>query len=187
MQLTLFVIQGVPGAGKSTLKLQLAGDLQLPAIGKDDIKEPLFETLGTRNLAWKEMLGRAAIKMLYTVADEVLATGQSLIIENAFFTSFAQKDIAELAGTYNARVIEIYCHVDTALAKQRFIDREASGERHPGHRDDLHAAYLEDPAFWARYQPLDVGKRLTFDTTKKSAAAYAALLNDLRKEMEKHE
>jgi predicted kinase len=182
--LTLIVVQGVPGSGKTTLLRRLKSDLQLPGIGKDDIKEPLYDVLGTGDLVWKEMLGRASIGMLYIVADQVLDLGQSLIIENAFFKQYASEDIKALAAKHNARIMEVYCEVDIARAKQRFIARQESGERHPGHRDDLHATYISDPAFWARYQPLEIGELLVINTETFEDSKYDALLASLKQRLE---
>lgn len=39
----LVVIQGAPGSGKTTLVEKLRQDIGLPIIGKDDIKEMLFD------------------------------------------------------------------------------------------------------------------------------------------------
>ncbi|HSX33848.1 MAG TPA: AAA family ATPase [Candidatus Saccharimonadales bacterium] len=180
MQLTLVVIHGVPGAGKSTLMPKLRRDLNLPAIGKDQIKENLYDTVGTGDLRWKEMLGRASIRMLYHVADEVLALEQSLIIENAFFKEFAAQELADLAHKHQARIIEVYCKLAVAMAKKRFIERQESGQRHPGHQDNLHAQIINNPAFWRRYDPLDIGTRLDFDTSKPDEVAYQRLLITLR-------
>lgn len=177
----LVVLQGVPGAGKTTLMSRLAKDLSLPAVAKDEIKENLYEIFGTVDLAWKEMLGRASIRMLYELIDELLAAKQSFIVENAFFSQYAVPQLTELASKHNAEIIEIYCHVSIDVAKQRFVERQKSGQRHPGHRDDLHAKYIEDEKFWARYQPLNIGTSFTIQTEKSDEGAYQLLIAELRK------
>jgi hypothetical protein len=46
----------------------LATDLDLPLIGKDLIKEALFDALGTGDRAWSRRLGVASYEVLYAVA-----------------------------------------------------------------------------------------------------------------------
>ena len=180
----LIVIQGVPGAGKTTILKRLAGDLSVQAVGKDQIKENLYDIFGTEDLAWKEMLGRASIRMLYELVDELLASGVTCIVENAFFAKFAASELSEIAAKHDASILEIYCKVPIAVAKQRFIERSSSGERHAGHRDQLHAAYIEDPAFWERYAPLKIGEYVEVDTAQFSDAEYTELLHKVKNFLE---
>ena len=46
--MTLVLVTGPPASGKTTLAQPLAHHLGLPLLGKDTIKEALFDTLGTR-------------------------------------------------------------------------------------------------------------------------------------------
>ena len=44
----IVLVNGPPGAGKSTLALRLADELMLPLLMRDQIKEVLFDTLGCK-------------------------------------------------------------------------------------------------------------------------------------------
>lgn len=48
-KISLIIITGLPGTGKTTLGRKLAEEFRLPFISKDDIKEFLFDNLG-----WKD-------------------------------------------------------------------------------------------------------------------------------------
>jgi tRNA uridine 5-carbamoylmethylation protein Kti12 len=50
--MTLVLVTGPPTSGKTTLARPLAHHLDLPLLGKDAIKEALFDTLGTGDRAW---------------------------------------------------------------------------------------------------------------------------------------
>src|SRR3954470_11229689 len=77
-------ITGAPGSGKSTVARALASELALPLLAKDDVKEPLFDTLGVGDREWSRKLGAAAYEILFAVAHRVLGSGASCILESNF-------------------------------------------------------------------------------------------------------
>jgi predicted kinase len=62
---TLIVVSGLPASGKTTLAHLLAAELRLPLVGRDDIKERLFESLGWSDREWSKRLGIASWDLLY--------------------------------------------------------------------------------------------------------------------------
>lgn len=161
----LIIINGLPGSGKSTLAKPLAKALGLPLIAKDTIKEFLFDQLGTRDRTWSKTLGKASSDFLYSLAETMLSDGQSVIIENAFEKAFAATRLQNIINLYHPQVIEIYCSADPEIRKQRFIDRNESGERHPGHVDHENYAANAGSDFLTRYAPIEISKVVRIDTT----------------------
>jgi Transposase, Mutator family len=61
------------GQRQDTLAKPLARQLGLPLLGKDTIKEALFDTLGTGDRAWSRRLGAASYTVLLALAGELPA------------------------------------------------------------------------------------------------------------------
>jgi predicted kinase len=161
----LIIINGLPGSGKSTLATPLSKELGLPLIAKDTIKEFLFDQLGARDRAWSRALGKASNDFLYSLVETMLCDGQSLIIENAFEKTFAIPRLRQIIEKYHPQTVEIYCTADSEIRKQRFIDRNESGERHPGHVDQENYAANSGSDFSAKYTPIEISEVIHVDTT----------------------
>jgi predicted kinase len=57
--MTLLVVTGAPATGKSTIATRLATTLGWPLLAKDDLKEALFDVLGTGDRQWSRRLSDA--------------------------------------------------------------------------------------------------------------------------------
>jgi predicted kinase len=82
----LVVVTGAPGPGKTTVAQALAAELELPLVTKDDVKEALFDALGTGDREWSRRLGRAAYDVLFVMARRLLEAGTSCVLESNFST-----------------------------------------------------------------------------------------------------
>jgi predicted kinase len=122
----LVLVTGPPAAGKTSLAGPLAAVLGLPLIGKDLIKEALFDALGTGDRAWSRRLGVASYEVLYAVAGALPAA-----VVDANFGPEAGPRLRAL----EARLVEVFCRCPLAEIERRFVAR-APG-RHPGHVDHI--------------------------------------------------
>jgi predicted kinase len=80
----LIVVNGLPGSGKTTLAGRLAADVRLPVFSRDGLYETLYDALACQSNGIPPLIGQASFALLYYVTGQVLAAGQSVIIEQFF-------------------------------------------------------------------------------------------------------
>lgn len=177
----LILVNGLPGVGKTTLAAKLQADLGLPALGKDMLKEFLFDTIGIGGKDDSRLIGKAVSEMMYVLAADYAAAGRSIILESAYFAEFARPAFQQIVHAHRARIIEVYCSLDPAERRRRFNARNASGQRHPGHTDgDLPA---DEPEPLEVYAPIGIGTVIRLDTGQFGDAEYAQLLHTLQEQL----
>jgi len=164
--MNLIIVNGIPGTGKTTIAKSIAKKLNMTLIMKDAIKEFLFDTLGVRDREWSGSLGRFSYKYLYELTNFMLADGQSIIIENAFEKQYSKPILEEIISQHKIdKIYEIYCFTDKDVRRKRFIERNETGNRHPGHVDHLNYLSDDDPEPTEKYGPLNVGELIRINTT----------------------
>lgn len=127
------LIAGAPACGKTTLAGRLSEELQIPAVSKDEIKELLFDSVGFHSREEKVALGLGSERILYYFAGRLLDRGQPLIVENNFESS-SQQGLKALLEPRGCRVLTLLLQAEPKTLYARYLLREQSPERHPGHR-----------------------------------------------------
>jgi uridine kinase len=84
MKPILILISGFSCTGKTTLAKKIANRYSLPIIGRDEIKESLYDSLGYSDRDWSKKLGIASYDLLYLFINKLLENKQSLITESNF-------------------------------------------------------------------------------------------------------
>ncbi len=159
----------------------LARDLPLPLIAKDDIKEALFDTLGVGDRAWSQKLGRATYTLLYLALQTQLRARQPAIVESNFSPAIAGAELRALAARHPFEPFQIICRTEREVLFERYRRRALSGERHPGHLDEVIYEELVDGYAEDHYGPLTIGGTIaTVDTTDWARIGYGALLAQIR-------
>ena len=146
----LVVVTGAPGSGKTTVARALAAELGLPLVAKDDVKEALFDALGTGDREWSRRLGRATYDVLFVVARRLLEAGASCVLESNF------SNPEPLRALPPARVVQVLC----AAPHDVVLDRYAARARHPGHLDAEIVEELRERLAADEWKPLDIGGEL---------------------------
>lgn len=160
------IITGLPGSGKTTLSKKLSKKLSLPVINKDAMKELLFDSLGWKDREWSKKLGMATFGLLYYIMEAQMMAGKPFIVESNFKHEFDSKKFLALKKKYNFFPIQIICETKGEILYNRFKKRVESGNRHPGHRDEMVCEEIKDDLLKSDYKPLQIGgKVIKADTT----------------------
>jgi len=178
---TIIIVTGRPAAGKSTLAQWLSQELQLPLVGKDSIREELFDRLGWKDRQWAQELGKASVDMMFYFARAELAVGHSVIMDNSFHPTVSNPRFQALKEQYHAESIQIVCDSDRETLFQRFSARADSGDRHPGHGDQDVLEELYANLADVSSQILEIGGSvIEVDTTDFAKVDYQKILERVK-------
>jgi predicted kinase len=168
LTLTLIVLSGAPGTGKSTVAREVGADLRFCVLSLDPIKEALADVLGLGGEDWSDRVGDAAAEVVFRLALEF----PDVIAEGWWRRARRDRAVAEFGGA-----IEVFCHCDPQLAADRTMARRGAG-RHPIHRDMINpggaGASAHIASLAATVTPLRLGGPLIeVDTGQPGASARA--------------
>jgi predicted kinase len=182
----LIIATGRPAAGKSTLAGRLAQELKLPIISKDGIREVLLDRLGIKDRPWAQLLGRASIDLMFHFARAEFEAGRSIILDNAFDPTLSNSRFRGLIAEYTADCLQIVCNSDNETLFQRFKSRVESGNRHPGHREEMAYGQLRESLSREESPVLDIGGEvIEVDTTDFEQIDFPSILKRVRMFLEK--
>lgn len=178
----LLIVNGLPGAGKTTLAKRLAADVALPVFSRDGIYETLYDALECRSHRLPSLLGSAAFALLYSVTGSVLASGQSAIVEGFFGRSALRTaELLRMRQTCEFTPFQILCRANGRVLLERFLARAGTEERHSSHQDMEWIAQNEEILAQGHLAPLALGGQVVeIDTTTLYSFDYAGLLQRVR-------
>lgn len=147
---TVFLMVGVPGAGKSYFARQFAAGFGLPYVSADRIR---FELFNEPEYSPSEQA--IVNRMADYVTDELLSSGSTFIVDGTFANAkTARMNLARRARAKGYSVISVWVQVDN------FSARDRSMRRKPGKRDDQFNSPLSAENFAA------ISKQLSPPTTE---------------------
>ncbi len=177
MNKCVIIIAGKPAAGKTTYARHIAEKLNLPFIGKDNIKEKLHDVIKFEtSRANSRLYGNASYAVFFHFAECLMKAGVPLVLESNFTVEC--KDILEpLVEKYGYRALTVMFDADMRVLHERFLKRDVTDERHPGLAAST--GFFDDFDVFANgTAPLrlfSIGERLDVDTTDFSRVDYAAI------------
>jgi predicted kinase len=120
-KLTLVLMAGLPGAGKTTLASALGRILHWPVIDKDLLKSTLLALHASEELA-----GPASYELLFAIAEEMLVNqGLSLILDSPVLYLANMERAQGIARAADARLKVVLCRANSDLRNQRLGSRIA--------------------------------------------------------------
>lgn len=132
MKPVCILVAGIFASGKSRTAATLSQELGITLLSKDELKEILFDTVGFRSREEKVQLGIAAQQILLTSAQRMLKSKSSVILENNFESS-SETSLLDLLNRVEVTYITLMLKGDIPTLYQRFIQRNHTASRHPGH------------------------------------------------------
>jgi predicted kinase len=170
---TVVVISGIPGSGKTTLARALSAETAMPMISKDTIKEALMDGLGTGDLTWATELSRTSHLVMFAIVRQLVG---DVIIEAHFHRGVAEADLADLGSP----LVQVFCDCPVELAWQRYRDRRDDPARHPGHLPEHQDESATAGWRSVKPRPLDIDAPLLVVDTSKAVdvAAVASMIRD---------
>jgi predicted kinase len=165
-RVTLIVVSGAPGTGKSTIAAAIAADVRWPLLSLDPVKELLADVLGLGDEDWSNRLGDAAAEIIFRQSAEF----PDAVAEGWWRGARRDRALAVFAGA-----IEVFCRCEPELALRRMRGRHGVS-RHPIHRDVINPAMLNRASeLAATVTPLSLGAALVMADTGQPGAIAAAV------------
>jgi predicted kinase len=136
----VILVTGPACTGKTTLAAALSERFGLPRFSKDGFKERMYEAACpdgdyevSMTLELSRLLGRCAMACLEAALEACVRAGTHAVFEANLDSAVFSPRLVRLREHHAMRVVQarLCCRGDVLL--QRFIARERSGDRHPGH------------------------------------------------------
>lgn len=128
----LILIGGDLAVGKSTFAEKLGEKTGILVVTKDRLKELVCDAVGYRTREENYRFSVAVGSIFFHLADQAMKAGCHLILESNF-RQYELDELARLAQSRGARLVQFVLEGDPHVLHRRFMDRIAGGNRHVAH------------------------------------------------------
>lgn len=191
----LLLVGGAPASGKTQLARQLAARYGALLCTKDQLKEVLFDTLGTGHAEastaalpagaaragftppppdWSRRLSDASFALMFQLTPALLHARRPVLLEGNFRPGEHEAPLAALLSVAHAQLIQILCFASSATRAARLAARAGDPTRHPAHQDARIDVHRPAPSFLAL-----PGARLSYDSDLDAQCAFEQLCREL--------
>ena len=123
--LTLLLVAGAPGSGKTTVALALSRVLGWPTVDKDTLESPMLDAGVPEDIA-----GRASYDLMFNVGGDLLIRqGLSVILDSPAGYEIVIRRAEELAVEADAELKIVLCLADHEVRNRRLGKRVATSSQ----------------------------------------------------------
>jgi predicted kinase len=116
--MTLIVMRGDPGTGKSTIARAISAALHAPLIDRDIIRQKAVDIFGNLPL-----VGRFSYELMFALAEEQLSLGLSVVMDTPLTYRTTYEQAKELARSFHAPMLVVHCQCPPEVQKRRLEGR----------------------------------------------------------------
>jgi len=116
--MTLIVMRGYPGTGKSTIARAISAALHAPLIDRDILRQKAVDIFG--NLPH---VGRFSYELMFALTEEQLSLGLSVVVDTPQNYRTTYQQAKEVAQSLHAPMLEVHCQCSPEVQKRRLEGR----------------------------------------------------------------
>jgi len=171
----VIIVAGIPASGKTTYANHISAKLEIPFIGKDAIKEKIYDVIqyDTSKRENSQLYGGASYSVFFHIAECLMKANVSFVLESNFIP-FSADILLPLVNQYKYTPLTILFDAEMKILHERFCKRDMTDERHPGLASKSNVfndlEYFENATLPLR--EFCVGEKIMVDTTDFSTVDY---------------